>query len=45
MTVVTPEQWYIAFWCSLTMAVCVFVWFAGPHIIAKGLELWIRHER
>lgn len=42
MKVVTPEQWYIAFWLALTCGVCAFGYFVGPHIIAKGLEMWMR---
>ena len=41
MKVVTPEQWYVVFWCLLTVSVCAFGYFVGPHIIAKGIALWM----
>lgn len=34
--------WYVAFWFSLTAGVCAFGYFVGPHIIAKGIELWMK---
>ena len=42
MKVVSPEMWYVAFWASLTLAVCVFGYFVGPVIIAKGIDLWMK---
>lgn len=42
MKVVTPEAWYVLFWTGLTLSACAFGYFVGPHIIAKGLDLWMK---
>lgn len=45
--------WYVLFWAGLTAAVCAFClcvtivvcvlgWFAGPHIVARGLKMWVK---
>lgn len=43
MTIVTPEAWYRLYWLAWTAAVLVvvlsFAWFAGPHIVARGIAL------
>lgn len=35
----TPETYWVR-WVLVLTAICAFAWFAGPHIIAKGLALW-----
>ena len=46
---VNGPGWYVQLWWTLATFMLVgsaiiaglFAWFAGPHIIAKGIELWI----
>jgi hypothetical protein len=45
MTNLSPTQLYWLGWATLTTVALTFAWFAGPYIIARGLEIWISRSK